>query len=151
MYSKFSGYFRPSRSRRHPSSMYNSENLTSEDSDYYSTNGYRNDVALRLIIIRHAERVDLTHGAGWTQRAFSYTGQYYPFDSNMPPSLPFRANWLDYEVDTPLTLNGLNQAWNVGNTLATYNLPIVACYSSPAIRCIQTADQILGAMGRKGK
>jgi hypothetical protein len=150
MYSKFSGYFRP-RSVRSRSSLYNSENLTSEESDYYGSNSGRNDAALRFIIIRHGERVDLTYGAGWIQRAFNYTGQYYPFDGNMPPTLPYRMNMLDYEIDTPLTSNGLKQSWNVGNTLARYNLPIVACYASPAVRSIQTADQILGGLGRKGK
>jgi hypothetical protein len=151
MYSKFSGYFRPSRSLQRQSSMYNTEYLTSEESDYYGSNSRRNDAALRFVIIRHGERVDLTHGPGWTQRAFNYFGQYYPTDANMPPTLPLRMNWLDYEIDTPLTANGLRQSWNVGTTLATHNLPIIACYSSPAIRSIQTADQILAGMGRKGK
>jgi hypothetical protein len=151
MHSKFSGYFRPSRSLQHQSSLYTTEYLTSEESDYYSSSSNRNDPSLRFIIIRHGERVDNTFGAGWTQHAFNYIGQYHPFDANMPPSLPFRTNWLDYTVDTPLTANGLKQSWNVGSDLARYNMPVVACYSSPAIRSIQTADQILEGMGRKGK
>ena len=69
----------------------------------------------------------------------------------MPPSLPYRTNWQDYDVDTPLTANGLKQAWNVGNVLAKYNLPVTACYTSPAFRSIQTADQILDGMGRRGE
>jgi broad specificity phosphatase PhoE len=130
--------------------MYNSDYLTSEESGYYRSYGGRNDAALRFIIIRHGERVDATYGAGWTQRAFSYNGQYYPFDGNMPLALPYRMNTLDYEIDTPLTANGLQQSWNVGDSLARHNLPVVACYASPAIRSIQTADQILNGMGRKG-
>jgi hypothetical protein len=131
--------------------MYNSGYLTSEESDYYGNNGGRNDAALRFIIIRHGERLDLAHGPGWTRHAFNYNGQYYPLHSNMPPSLPYRMNWLDYERDTPLTANGLKQSWNVGNTLAVHNLPVIACYASPALRSIQTADRILAGMGRKGK
>ncbi|CAF0910059.1 unnamed protein product [Didymodactylos carnosus] len=106
------------------------------------------DRSLRFIVIRHGERVDVMYGAGWTQRAFAY-GQYNPFDANMPPSLPYRANWMDYEVDTPLTSRGLLQSWNVGNVLNRFNLPITACYSSPAFRSIETADKILEGMGRK--
>jgi hypothetical protein len=150
MNSNFSRYFRPANSFQRQSLMYNSENPTSEESDYYTSNSGRNDASLRFIIIRHGERMDNTYGAGWTQRAFGYNGQYYPLDGNMPSTLPYRMNWYDYEIDTPLTANGFKQSWNVGNTLARYNLPVVACYASPAIRSIQTADQILAGMGRKG-
>jgi hypothetical protein len=134
MHSKFNAYFNPS-----------------DDSDYYSSGVTGIHPTLRLIIIRHGERVDVTFGGGWTQHAFKYGGQYYPFAANMPASLPYRNNWLEYDVDTPLTANGLKQSWNVGNVLARYNLPVTACYSSPAFRSIQTADQILQGMGRKGK
>ena len=151
MYSKLNSYFHPSRSLPRQSSVYDGDNLTSEESDYYGSAGSGNKAPLRLIIIRHGERVDVTFGGGWTQHAFNHAGQYYPFAANMPPSLPYRANWLDYDVDTPLTDNGLKQSWNVGNVLARYNLPVTACYSSPAFRSIQTADQILEGMGRKGK
>ncbi|CAF1299881.1 unnamed protein product [Rotaria sp. Silwood1] len=149
MFSRFSDYFRPSRSHRRQLSMYNNDYLPSDESGYYSSTGNRNDAILRFIIIRHGERVDNTFGVGWTRYAFNAAGQYYTVHENMPPALPFRVNWLDYELDTPLTLNGLQQSWNVGNVLARENVPIVACYSSPAFRCIQTADQILAGMGRK--
>jgi hypothetical protein len=121
-----------------------------DESDYYASGSETSDLPLRFIIIRHAERVDVMYGAGWTQKAFDKNGQYYQFDSNMPPSVPPRVNWIDYDVDTPLTAKGLLQAWNVGNVLARYNLPVTACYSSPAFRSIQTADRILEGMGRKG-
>ncbi|CAF0752868.1 unnamed protein product [Rotaria sordida] len=129
--------------------MYTNDYLTSDESGYYSSTSNRNDACLRFIIIRHGERVDNTYGLGWTRHAFNPAGQYYAFDANMPPTLPSRINWLEYELDTPLTLNGLQQSWNVGNILAQQNIPIIACYSSPAIRSIQTADQILGGLGQK--
>ncbi|CAF3413599.1 unnamed protein product [Rotaria socialis] len=149
MYPALDGYYQAPRSLHRQSLLYNNGYLASEDSDYYSSTSGRKDTRLRFIIIRHGERVDNNYGPGWTQHAFNYTGQYYPFDANMPPSLPFRLNWLDYETDAPLTLRGLQQSWNVGNAFAQQNIPIAACYSSPAIRCIQTADQILGGMNRK--
>ena len=120
-------------------------------SDQSSYSYHQADVPLRFIVIRHGERIDVTYGAGWTKHAFNYSGQYYPFADNMPPALPYRTNWQDYDVDTPLTANGLKQSWNVGNVLAKYNLPVTACYTSPAFRSIQTADRILDGMGRRGE
>ena len=159
MFSSFIGYFRSLRSLGHQLSIHNNNNdnninnnqPTSEESGYYNSSSSRNDMCLRFIIIRHSERVDKKYGPDWTQYSFDSIGQYYPCDANMPSTLPRRVNWLDYEVDTPVTSNGLRQSWNVGNTLALYNLPLVACYSSPALRSIQTADKILEGMSRKSK
>jgi len=157
---KFNSYFDPSnflfgQSRKRGVVKYDTDDGINEESGYYSSSygsgSDASDAPLRFIIIRHGERIDVMYGAGWTQRAFDYNGQYYPFDSNMPPSLPHRKNWIDYDVDTPLTAKGLSQSWNVGSVLARYNLPVTACYSSPAFRSIQTADRIIEGMGRKGK
>ncbi|UJR35160.1 hypothetical protein I4U23_027929 [Adineta vaga] len=151
MHSKFGGYLRSTRSyqEQQPAMQYNNGYFTSEESNYHQNRDHGNEPLLRFIIIRHGERMDNTYGRGWTQQVFNYHGQYYPTDGNMPPSLPARSNLFDYETDTPLTRNGLQQSWNVGSTLAKYSTPVVACYSSPAIRSIQTADQILGGLGRK--
>ena len=143
----------PSQSR--PRSSNSSHQLSRVSTDDQQSSSYESanetiDAPIRFIIIRHGERVDVVYGGGWTQRAFTPTGQYYQFDANMPPSLPPRTNLLDYDVDTPLTAKGLSQSWNVGNVLLRYNLPVTACYSSPAFRSIQTADRILEGMGRKG-
>jgi hypothetical protein len=143
------------QSRKREIAKYDIDEGINDESGYYSSSyasgNETSDVPLRFIIIRHGERVDVMFGAGWTQRAFDQVGNYYPFDPNMPPALPPRRNWLDYDVDTPLTTKGLSQSWNVGNVLARYNLPVTACYSSPAFRSIQTADLILEGMGRKGR
>jgi hypothetical protein len=153
---KVSAYLDPSglffgQSRKRGGSKYGVDEAVNDESGYYSSSTEGGDAPLRFIIIRHGERVDVMYGGGWTQRAFNQAGQYYPFDANMPPSLPHRANWVDFDVDTPLTAKGLSQSWNVGNVLARFNLPVTACYSSPAFRSIQTADRILEGMGRKGK
>jgi hypothetical protein len=157
---KINAIFDPStfffgQTRKHEPVKYDTDEGINDESGYYSSSYVSgndvSDVPLRFIVIRHGERVDVIYGAGWTQRAFDHAGNYYPFDSNMPPSLPHRKNWIDYDVDTPLTAKGLSQSWNVGNVLARYNLPVTACYSSPAFRSIQTADRILEGMGRKGK
>jgi hypothetical protein len=157
---KLNAIFDPSalffgQSRKRATAKYDTEEGINDESGYYSSSyasgSETSDAPLRFIVIRHGERVDVVYGAGWTQKAFDRAGHYYPFDSNMPPSLPHRINWIDYDVDTPLTTKGLSQSWNVGNVLARYNLPVTACYSSPAFRSIQTADRILEGMGRKGK
>ena len=157
---KLNAIFDPSKlffgqaSRGYELPQYEMDEGTNDESGYYSSSyasgSEVGDAPLRFIIIRHGERVDVMFGAGWTQRAFDQMGNYYPFDSNMPPSLAPRRNWIDYDVDTPLTAKGLSQSWNVGSVLAKYNLPVTACYSSPAFRSIQTADRILEGMGRKG-
>ena len=155
MYSDQESRFNPLGIFRKQSALYDGSNLTSEESDYYSSSyvssSKRNTEPLRFIIIRHGERIDVTYGAGWTRYAFNQHGQYFPFAPNMPAALPYRENCFDYDVDTPLTANGLKQAWNVGDALAKYSLPVTACYSSPAFRSLQTADCILQGMGRKGK
>jgi len=157
---KLNALFDPStlffgQSRKRATAKYDTEEGINDESGYYSSSyasgSETSDAPLRFIVIRHGERVDVVYGAGWTQKAFDQAGHYYPFDSNMPSSLPHRINWIDYDVDTPLTAKGLSQSWNVGNVLARYNLPVTACYSSPAFRSIQTADRILEGMGRKGK
>ncbi|CAF4901024.1 unnamed protein product, partial [Rotaria socialis] len=57
-----------------------------DESGYYSSSygsgSEGGSAPLRFIIIRHGERVDVTYGGGWTQRAFDQSGRYYPFDSN---------------------------------------------------------------------
>ncbi len=156
MYGKVSAYLDPTglffgHSRRRGEQKYELDEGVNDESGYYSSSNEGGDAPLRFIIIRHGERVDVMFGGGWTQKAFNQAGQYYPFDPNMPPSLPPRKDWIDYDVDTPLTTKGLSQSWNVGNVLARFNLPVTACYSSPAFRSIQTADRILEGMGRKGK
>ncbi|CAF1132895.1 unnamed protein product [Adineta steineri] len=156
---KFNAYFDPSsfffgQSRKRGLPKVPVDEEVNEESGYYSSSygsgSESSDAPLRFIIIRHGERVDVMFGAGWTQKAFDHTGAYHCFDANMPPSLPHRTNWVDYDVDTPLTAKGLSQSWNVGSVLARYNLPVTACYSSPAFRSIQTADRILEGMSRKG-
>ena len=148
---KFNAFLDPTKLFFGQNRKYQTDEGMNDESGYYSpANDTSSDAPLRFIVIRHGERVDVMFGAGWTQRAFDQVGKYYPFDANMPPSLPPRRNWLDYDVDTPLTTKGLAQSWNVGNVLAQFNLPVTTCYSSPAFRSIQTADRILEGMGRKG-
>jgi hypothetical protein len=103
------------------------------------------------MIVRHAERVDSYYGLNWVENAFTFNGIYCRFDYNMPKDLIARENPYDFEFDPPLTENGLNQARLHGEELARLGIKITHCYSSPALRSIQTADKILEGMNLKDK
>ena len=116
----------------------------------------------KLIIIRHGERVDALFGDNWFHQAFDQSGIYRRFHTNLPISLPYRQHYMDYIHDPPLTELGLIRSyrtgwicsllerndWHVslGEALYRTGLRIDYCYSSPSLRCIQTADAILDGM-----
>ncbi|CAF3151300.1 unnamed protein product [Rotaria socialis] len=100
----------------------------------------------KLIIIRHGERVDVLFGDNWFQEAFDRAGNYRRFHTNLPISLPYRQNFQDYRYDPPLTELGLIRSFRTGEALYRTGLRIDHCYSSPSLRCIQTADAILDGM-----
>lgn len=72
----------------------------------------------KLVIIRHAERVDALFGDAWFHRAFDNTGQYRRFHANLPVSLPYRQNFRDYVYDPPLTELGLVRSYRTGESVA---------------------------------
>jgi len=100
----------------------------------------------KLIIIRHGERVDALFGENWYSQAFDQTGKYHRFHTNLPMTLPYRQNFQDYLHDPPLTELGLIRSYRTGEALYRTGLRIDYCYSSPSLRCIQTADAILDGM-----
>ena len=100
----------------------------------------------KLIIIRHGERVDALFGEQWFSQAFDSMGNYHRFHTNLPMSLPYRQNFQDYLHDPPLTELGLIRSYRTGEALTRTGLRIDYCYSSPSLRCIQTADAILDGM-----
>jgi broad specificity phosphatase PhoE len=100
----------------------------------------------KLIIIRHGERVDALFGENWFSQAFDQTGKYHRFHTNLPMTLPYRQNFQDYLHDPPLTELGLIRSYRTGEALYRTGLRIDYCYSSPSLRCIQTADAILDGM-----
>ena len=98
---------------------------------------------LRLIIVRHGERVDRCFGSNWTQLAFDHECQYHRFHENLPVNLPTRPNRLSWDEDTPLTRNGSKAARNLGRTLALKYIEPDYVYSSPAMRCMLTTIEML--------
>lgn len=63
---------------------------------------------------------------------------------NLPSVLPRRRNPMrDFLGDSPITEIGASQARLTGEALADNDCLAQYCYSSPALRCIQTAHSIL--------
>ena len=106
---------------------------------------------LRFFIIRHGERVDRFFGSNWYMMAFDQMGQYRPYHWNFPERLPHRQNKYFWAVDTPLTRDGLSAAQNVGRVLSLNRFEPSFVYSSPASRCVFTANQMLKGLGLENK
>ncbi|KAF8571258.1 hypothetical protein P879_01539 [Paragonimus westermani] len=102
----------------------------------------------RVFVMRHAERVDACFGRGWVTRCFDKKGVYRRFNLNLPPWVPPRADYMDYALDAPISQVGLFVAAETGRGLAEAGVCFTACYSSPALRCVQTACELLRAMGQ---
>jgi len=132
-------YFLPINRRRSSSVHYEQDKSYQQQSSNQSTD----DCDMRLFIIRHGERIDRFFGANWYKLAFDQYDQYRPYHRNFPSSLPFRSNTYFWALDTPLTVSGLTSAEKLGRILGSNNFQPTYVYSSPAMRCILTAIQIL--------
>ena len=105
----------------------------------------------RLFILRHAERVDVTFGNQWIQLSFDPDGYYHRRNLNMPKEVPQRKGGPnDFLKDTPVTEVGLFQARLTGEGMRDQGIRISHVFSSPALRCIQTAHAILQGLGEPG-
>ena len=98
---------------------------------------------LRFFIARHGERIDLTFGIQWIEKSFDQNGKYKRVNLNMPNDLPIRNTRKEFIGDSPLTEVGKFQAKLTGEALGNEGYKIHFCYSSPSLRCIQTAHKIL--------
>ncbi|XP_062982655.1 ubiquitin-associated and SH3 domain-containing protein A [Elgaria multicarinata webbii] len=97
-----------------------------------------------LLVIRHGERVDQVFGKSWLEQCFGADGKYYRADLNFPSSLPNRKESIkDYECDPPLSCCGVFQSRLIGEALLENEVMVSCLYSSPALRCIQTAQHVL--------
>ncbi len=98
----------------------------------------------KLFVIRHGERVDSTFGSNWLDQVFDRsTGIYRRINLNLPKKMVTRKDFKDFLFDPPLTELGLHQCQMIGEELAAQGIKIDHVYSSPTLRCIQTADKIL--------
>lgn len=104
----------------------------------------KNKGKLNLYIARHAERLDFTFGHCWWMACHDKEGNYFRANLNFPEKLPQREGGVKtFEGDTALTSMGLHEALLMGSGFKEKKIPITYCYSSCAIRCVQTANQML--------
>ncbi|XP_014642355.1 PREDICTED: ubiquitin-associated and SH3 domain-containing protein A [Ceratotherium simum simum] len=97
-----------------------------------------------VLVVRHGERVDQIFGKSWLQQCSTPDGKYYRPDLNFPCSLPRRSNGIkDFENDPPLSSCGIFQSRMTGEALLDSGIRITSVFTSPALRCVQTAKHIL--------
>ena len=97
-----------------------------------------------MLIVRHAERVDVTFGHQWLQYSFDRDGTYYRKNLNMPVTVPVRKGGPDgFVKDSPITAMGVHEAHLTGEAMREHCPSVTQIYASPALRCVQTADAIL--------
>ncbi len=63
--------------------------------------------------------------------------------------LPTRSYLHHYVIDVPLTNRGRMHAFKTGKALSFNGYAADICYTSPSLRCVQSADGILNGMDRK--
>lgn len=98
----------------------------------------------KLLVVRHAERVDSTFGSGWIDHVFDKTtGFYRRVNLNLPKKMVTRRDLKDFLFDPPITELGCHESKMIGEELLAQGIQIQHVYSSPALRCVQTADKIL--------
>lgn len=106
---------------------------------------------LRLIIMRHSERVDsVLRNVDWISNVF-VNGGYYPNRLELPSRLPLRSDPQSYRLDTPLTAHGCAHAFHTGEFFRQLALIPHRVYTSPAMRCVQTADSVLAGLAQRDR
>ena len=105
----------------------------------------------RIFIFRHSERVDATFGNNWIRCSFDKAGNYERKNLNMPISLPKREGGPErYNKDSPITMIGQFQSRITGEGMREEGVRITQAFSSPSLRCVQTAHHILEGIGAEG-
>ncbi|XP_017939501.1 ubiquitin-associated and SH3 domain-containing protein A [Manacus vitellinus] len=97
-----------------------------------------------VLVMRHGERVDQVFGKSWLQQCLTADGKYYRADLNFPSALPKRKDSMkQFENDPPLSCCGIFQSRLIGEALLDQEVMVSYVYSSPALRCVQTAQHVL--------
>ncbi|XP_005099706.1 protein UBASH3A homolog [Aplysia californica] len=105
----------------------------------------------KLFVIRHAERCDFAFFRKWFEKSFDATGKYCRFNINCPRKMVPRASFKDFNKDCPLTEIGKAQARITGEAIRDSGETVSFVYCSPALRCVETATEILKGLGSSCK
>ncbi|XP_041379415.1 protein UBASH3A homolog [Gigantopelta aegis] len=101
----------------------------------------------QLFVMRHGERCDYVFGRkDWCSHAFDSSGNYRRINLNLPKTMLPR-NVEEYRHDCPLTEIGKVQAYITGDGLKCGSVQISHVYSSPSLRCVQTAHEVVKGIG----
>ncbi|CAF0857808.1 unnamed protein product [Rotaria sordida] len=118
------------------------------DKDDDSQN-HRPNYDLRLIICRHADRIDVEFSDQWYDLVFGSSSSSRNYRHPLlPHRLPHRSDTSLYVYDPPITRIGEQKSFNKGKQLSRHSTSIDYCYSSPACRSVITASSILRGMNR---
>ena len=101
----------------------------------------------RIYLTRNGESCDHL-GPAWRHKAFPEQGQYRIVDLNQPVKIIDRAPDA-YKNDSPLTQVGSVSSQLLGRGMSQRNAGVHTVFSSPTLRCIQTASSIIGTLNMK--
>ncbi|KAL8604669.1 hypothetical protein ACOMHN_013449 [Nucella lapillus] len=104
-----------------------------------------------VFVMRHGERCDFVFSRNWCDKCFDAKGIYTRTNLNLPRMMVKRKNFKDFQRDSPLTEIGRCQARLTGEALRDAGVDISFIYVSPALRCIQTATEVLKGGGYRCK
>ena len=145
-YSSFVPVFHVSQRRNKINQRYDRAGVAQLPNPYK----YPQEYDLRVIAIRHAERVDTNLGDNWYKLIFNdepnARGELYGHPQ-LPSRLPRRNPSFHYILDPPITKQGEQLSIAKGQRLLSQYLRVDRCYSSPAARVVLTADALLRGMG----
>ncbi|ESO12152.1 hypothetical protein HELRODRAFT_62030 [Helobdella robusta] len=100
--------------------------------------------ALPLFVAKHGESIESTFGRDWIDNSFDQSGIYTRYDLNMPKLMPTRSSGhQEFKKDSPLTVQGCFQARLLGEALRDKRIRPVHIYTSPALKCIESAVYLL--------
>ncbi|KAK6743493.1 hypothetical protein RB195_010638 [Necator americanus] len=133
---------RSSTHGEHPHSQ-NYQHRQQQD-PYRGSNEY--DTYTKLIIVSHGETINEVFPQ-WLRLAYKAGEEYYQaYDLNMPVTIPKRPAE-HYRYDPPLTEHGNFTAEFIGKGIKLAGYDPYMIYSSPELRCVQTAAGISRAAG----
>ncbi|RWR99404.1 ubiquitin-associated and SH3 domain-containing protein B-like protein [Dinothrombium tinctorium] len=94
-----------------------------------------------LIVMRHSVRLDCAH-FNWLLDCFDKEGKIYTPKSEEDPETIVIRDRNEFIADTPLSVSGFDLAAEKGKELLETLGKIDAVFSSPALRCVETAKRI---------